>query len=153
MCWKCCACKVVPVGWHLGGKDYTEKEERRKQASLSVLKHLKAAWHSEYTAGWGDTRSYPCVPGCECAGKCHQIPYPECIWILSPSLTLPINTCRNHFCLNSAHKGKRKIAYEERSFGCYEFYLLFPDLVIFFDYSLRSTEIKRFTCSLQYAIL
>lgn len=30
MCWKCCACKVVPVGWHLGGKDHTEKEERKE---------------------------------------------------------------------------------------------------------------------------
>lgn len=29
-CWKCCACKVVPVGWHLDGKDYTEKEERKE---------------------------------------------------------------------------------------------------------------------------
>lgn len=58
-----------------------------------MLKHHKAAWCSEYTDGWGDTRSYPCMPGCECAGKCHQISHPNCIQILFPSLTLPINTC------------------------------------------------------------
>lgn len=61
-------------------------------------------------------------------------------------------TSRNHSCLNRAHKGKNKIAYEKRSFGCREFYLLFSDLWSFFGYSLCFTEIKSFTSFRIYRI-
>lgn len=111
----------------------------------------KGAFGATWAAGWGDTRPQPYMPSCECAGQCHWISYPERIQVLFLLPTLPVNTYRNQFCLNSPHKAKGKIACEKRSLCC-----LWIQLAVSgpceagLDASLCSYKMKRIPCPLEY---